>query len=128
MLAVVLPRVRDVRRMGAASLDLCAVATGRVDGYYEQGLQPWDLAAGGLVAEEAGARVTGLHGRAAGEALVVAAREPLAGALVALLESLDADRRPAGLTGRAARPSGDGLVLLGEPWSDSISPSRICAR
>ncbi len=94
LLAVVLPRVRDVRRMGAASLDLCAVATGRVDGYYEQGLQPWDLAAGGLVAEEAGARVTGLHGRAAGEALVVAAREPLAGALVALLESLDADRDP----------------------------------
>jgi myo-inositol-1(or 4)-monophosphatase len=94
LLAVVLPRVRDVRRMGAASLDLCAVATGRVDGYYEQGLQPWDLAAGGLVADEAGVRVTGLHGRAAGEALVVAAREPLAGALVALLESLDADRDP----------------------------------
>jgi myo-inositol-1(or 4)-monophosphatase len=94
LLAVVLPMVRDVRRMGAASLDLCAVATGRVDGYYEQGLQPWDLAAGGLVAEEAGARVTGLHGRVAGEALVVAAREPLAGQLVALLESLDADRDP----------------------------------
>jgi len=94
LLAVVLPKVRDVRRMGAASLDLCAVATGRVDGYYEQGLQPWDLAAGGLVAEEAGVRVTGLHGRTAGESLVVAAREPLAGRLVALLESLDADRDP----------------------------------
>ena len=94
LLAVVLPMVRDVRRMGAASLDLCAVATGRVDGYYEQGLQPWDLAAGGLVAEETGVRVTGLHGRVAGEALVVAAREPLAGRLVALLESLDADRDP----------------------------------
>jgi myo-inositol-1(or 4)-monophosphatase len=94
LLAVVLPKVRDVRRMGAASLDLCAVATGRVDGYYEQGLQPWDLAAGGLVAEEAGVRVTGLRGRTAGESLVVAAREPLAGRLVALLESLDADRDP----------------------------------
>jgi myo-inositol-1(or 4)-monophosphatase len=94
VLQVVLPRVRDVRRAGAASLDLCAVATGRVDGYYEQGLKPWDLAAGGLVATEAGAVVTGLHGRPAGEALVVAARPPLVGALVALLEGLDADADP----------------------------------
>ena len=94
LLAVLLPQVRDVRRAGAASLDLCAVATGRVDAYYEQGLQPWDLAAGGLVAEEAGVRVTGLHGRAAGERMVVAAREPLAAALLGRLEALDADLDP----------------------------------
>ena len=94
LLADLLPRVRDVRRMGAASLDLCAVATGRVDAFYEQGLKPWDLAAGGLVAEEAGVRVTGLRGAEAGEQLVVAAREPLVSELLALLESLDADLDP----------------------------------
>jgi myo-inositol-1(or 4)-monophosphatase len=71
--ARLLPQVRDIRRLGAASLDLCAVATGRVDAYVEQGLKPWDLAAGSLVAREAGARVGGLHGAAAGERLVVAA-------------------------------------------------------
>ena len=89
-----LPEVRDMRRLGVASLDLCNVAAGRVDAFYEQGLQPWDLAAGGLVAEEAGVSVTGLHGRAAGEQMVVAAAEPLAGRLVALLEGLDADSDP----------------------------------
>jgi myo-inositol-1(or 4)-monophosphatase len=71
--ARLLPRVRDIRRMGAASLDLCALATGRVDAYYEQGLKPWDLAAAGLVASEAGARVEGAYGRPAGESLVIAA-------------------------------------------------------
>jgi myo-inositol-1(or 4)-monophosphatase len=73
VLLTALPVVRDIRRVGAASLDLCAVACGRLDGYYEQGLAPWDLAAGGLVAREAGARVEGAHGRAADEELVVAA-------------------------------------------------------
>jgi myo-inositol-1(or 4)-monophosphatase len=69
--ARLLPRVRDIRRMGAASLDLCAVATGRLDAFVEQGLQPWDLAAGGLVAREAGARMGGLGDAEAGERLVV---------------------------------------------------------
>ncbi|MGI8685423.1 MAG: inositol monophosphatase family protein [Acidimicrobiales bacterium] len=54
----VLPRVRDIRRGGAAALDLCWVALGRLDAYYERGLQPWDWAAGMLVAGEAGAVVT----------------------------------------------------------------------
>jgi myo-inositol-1(or 4)-monophosphatase len=94
LLREVVPRVRDVRRVGAASLDLCAVASGRVDAFYEQGLKPWDLAAGGLVAEEAGARVAGLRGAPAGERMVVAAREPLATDLLALLEDLDADDDP----------------------------------
>ena len=57
-----LPRVRDVRRMGAAALDLCHVAAGRVDGYWESGLQPWDIAAGWLVVTEAGGVVTGPGG------------------------------------------------------------------
>ena len=94
VLRQVLPRVRDVRRAGAASLDLCALACGRVDAYYEQGLQPWDLAAGGLIAEEAGATVGGLAGRPAGEELVVAGPAPLFGELVALLADLGADELP----------------------------------
>lgn len=53
-LAVVLPEVRDIRRAGAAAVDLCWAAAGRVDCYYERGLNPWDLAAGVLVASEAG--------------------------------------------------------------------------
>lgn len=53
----------DVRRMGAASLDLCWLAAGRTDGYWEFGLKPWDVAAGGLIASEAGASVTDFSGR-----------------------------------------------------------------
>ncbi|WP_293004430.1 inositol monophosphatase family protein [Mycobacterium sp.] len=53
----VLPKVRDVRRIGSAALDLCAVAAGRLDAYYEHGLKVWDLAAGALIAAEAGAQV-----------------------------------------------------------------------
>ncbi len=53
--SALLHEVRDIRRMGAAALDLCSVAAGRVDGYVEEGLNPWDVAAGGLVATEAGA-------------------------------------------------------------------------
>ena len=57
VVARVLPRVRDLRRGGAAALDLCWVAAGRLDAYFERGLQPWDWAAGMLVASEAGAVV-----------------------------------------------------------------------
>jgi myo-inositol-1(or 4)-monophosphatase len=92
LLRSLLPRVRDVRRIGASSLDLCAVASARVDAYYERGLKPWDLAAGGLVAREAGARVEGLHGRTAGEDLVLAAPPPLFDALHDLLAPLGPDR------------------------------------
>jgi myo-inositol-1(or 4)-monophosphatase len=55
--ARLLPKVRDIRRAGAASLDLCAVAAGWVDGYFEHGLSRWDWAGGALIAEEAGAVV-----------------------------------------------------------------------
>ncbi|WP_293783006.1 inositol monophosphatase family protein [uncultured Aeromicrobium sp.] len=67
-----LPQVRDIRRIGAASLDLVALAEGRIDAYVEQGLKPWDLAAGGLIAREAGLVLSGLDGPP-GERLVVAA-------------------------------------------------------
>ena len=55
--ARLLGEVRDIRRLGSAALDLCALAAGRLDAYVEEGLHDWDLAAGGLVASEAGARV-----------------------------------------------------------------------
>ena len=58
-----LPIIRDIRRNGAAAVDLCHVAMGRVDGYYEHGLKEWDWAAAGLIATEAGARF-GLYGEA----------------------------------------------------------------
>lgn len=95
----VLPAVRDIRRAGVASIDLCSVGCGRLDAYYERGLQAWDLAAGRLVAEEAGARVGGLRGGAGGEEILVAASPALFDALVALLEDLDADSDGAVATG-----------------------------
>jgi myo-inositol-1(or 4)-monophosphatase len=58
-----MPRTRGVRRAGAAALDLAWVAAGRLDGYWEKGLNPWDLAAGQVMIQEAGGRVDDYHGR-----------------------------------------------------------------
>jgi myo-inositol-1(or 4)-monophosphatase len=68
-----IPRIRDLRRNGAAAVDLCQVATGALDGYFEKDLKEWDLAAGGLIATEAGALVTGRNGGAPGQEMVIAA-------------------------------------------------------
>jgi myo-inositol-1(or 4)-monophosphatase len=57
LVARVVPVVRDIRRFGSAALDLCAVAAGRLDGYFERGLNPWDVSAGNVIAREAGASV-----------------------------------------------------------------------
>ncbi len=81
VVAALLPEVRDIRRFGSAALDLCFVAEGRLDAYYERGLNPWDRAAGGLIAEEAGVLVTGLRGEPAGEAMTLAAPPALHKAL-----------------------------------------------
>ena len=87
-LTTVLPAVRDIRRSGSAALDLCAVAAGRLDGFWERGLSPWDRAAGGLIAAEAGAQV-GRLGTA--EPLTLLAAPPaLYGALEGLLEAAGA--------------------------------------
>lgn len=80
--ATVLPQVRDIRRAGSAALDLCAVAAGHLDGYYERGIQPWDRAAGLLIAEEAGAR-TVVMDTADGELTVAAAPGVFDGLLTA---------------------------------------------
>jgi myo-inositol-1(or 4)-monophosphatase len=56
-----IPQIADIRRLGAAVVDFCWLARGRLDGYYEAGLNPWDRSAGGLIAREAGVVMTGLH-------------------------------------------------------------------
>jgi myo-inositol-1(or 4)-monophosphatase len=91
LLAGMLPMVRDVRRMGSAALDLCMVAAGRLDAYYEHGLNVWDCAAGALIAAEAGARVVlpepGLT--AGGPGPVIAAAPGIADELLAALQRFD---------------------------------------
>ncbi|MBY8860793.1 inositol monophosphatase [Nocardia sp. CA2R105] len=90
LIAEVLPRVRDIRRIGSAALDLCMVAAGLVDAHYEHGLNTWDWAAGALIAAEAGAR---LRLPAAGTVaktgeLVVAAAPGIADELLELFDDL----------------------------------------
>lgn len=81
----VLPRVRDIRRVGAAALDLCWCACGRFDAYYERGLNPWDVAAGGLVASRAGLEVRELAPARDEPTGVVVAPAALIDELVALI-------------------------------------------
>jgi myo-inositol-1(or 4)-monophosphatase len=80
----VLPRVRDIRRAGAAALDLAWLAAGRLDGYWERGLHPWDWAAGRLLVTEAGGEVWDLSGEPHG---LVAAEPALVGQLAELVEA-----------------------------------------
>jgi myo-inositol-1(or 4)-monophosphatase len=92
-LTQLLPAIRDIRRFGSAALDLCALATGRVDAYYEIGLNVWDYAAGWLLVHEAGGRCRDLAGddpsprffMAAGPDLI----EPLAGAIREAVASVE---------------------------------------
>ncbi|GAB4896586.1 hypothetical protein MAHJHV29_48560 [Mycobacterium avium subsp. hominissuis] len=93
-MARMLPVVRDVRRSGSAALDLCMVAAGRLDAYYEHGLKVWDRAAVALIAAEAGARVVLPAPDGDGAGLVLAtlrpgATEPSDPTLLAVLERFD---------------------------------------
>jgi myo-inositol-1(or 4)-monophosphatase len=92
VVAALLPRIRDIRRGGSAAVDLCHVAAGRVDAFYERGLNPWDFAAGGLIASEAGAKVGGLENRVAGTSMTIAAGERLYPLLAAALAELKPER------------------------------------
>ncbi|GAB3680482.1 inositol monophosphatase family protein [Actinocorallia lasiicapitis] len=92
VLTGVLPNIRDIRRGGACSVDLCAVASGRVDGYYERGVQAWDIAAGRLLVTEAGGVIGGLNGAPAGPELTIAAGPGLFQPLHDLLAPLDPAR------------------------------------
>jgi myo-inositol-1(or 4)-monophosphatase len=94
VLARLLPRIRDIRRFGSAALDLCFAAEGRVDAYFEKGLNLWDHAAGGLIAAEAGLLVTGLAGAPPGPDLLVAAPPGIHPALHDALVAFDAAGGP----------------------------------
>jgi myo-inositol-1(or 4)-monophosphatase len=85
-----IPRVRDIRRSGSAAVDLCDVAAGRLDAFYERGLHAWDLAAGDLIAREAGARTGGRPGLPADGELAVAASPGVFEILQPLLDRLGA--------------------------------------
>lgn len=80
VLVRLLPEIRDVRRVGSCALDLCMVAAGRLDAYFESGVNVWDWAAGALIAEEAGAvmHLPPLDGRVDGPGLVTAAAPGIA--------------------------------------------------
>lgn len=91
VVAALLPQVRDIRRGGSASVDLCSVAAGRLDAYYERGLNYWDYAAGALIAAESGAVVAGLSGPPSGS-LTIAAAPPLFAELRAALSALRPER------------------------------------
>jgi myo-inositol-1(or 4)-monophosphatase len=85
VIAEIIGSIRDVRRMGAAAVDLCSVACGRVDAYFERGLNHWDLAAGALIASEAGARLGAIRGGPPMPGSVIAAPPALFEPLQALL-------------------------------------------
>ncbi len=90
VVAELLPRVRDIRRLGAASIDLCLVAEGCIDAFYESGLAPWDRAAGELIAHEAGADIREIAAHRDGDVepiLLVTAR-PIGDALADLITSV----------------------------------------
>jgi myo-inositol-1(or 4)-monophosphatase len=92
VLAALLPYVRDIRRGGSAAVDLCSVAAGRLDAFYERGLNYWDFAAGGLIAREAGAVVGGLAGKTESTAMAVAAGPGLYEQLETFLTRLNPER------------------------------------
>ena len=92
VVSALLPHIRDIRRGGSAAVDLCLVAAGRLDAFYERGLNYWDYAAGALIAAEAGARVTGLAGRPPSSSMTVAAGPGLYEALTGALATLNPER------------------------------------
>jgi myo-inositol-1(or 4)-monophosphatase len=92
VLAALLPHVRDIRRGGSASVDLCSVAAGRLDAFYERGLNYWDFAAGGLIAREASATVGGLAGRPESTSMALAAGPGLYQQLDEFLGRLNPER------------------------------------
>jgi myo-inositol-1(or 4)-monophosphatase len=94
VLAGLAAQIRDIRRFGSAALDLCHVAEGVLDGFYESGLNPWDLAAGSLVAREAGIVVTGLVHETPDDGFVVAGTPAIHARLRSVLVDLDAGGGP----------------------------------
>jgi myo-inositol-1(or 4)-monophosphatase len=100
VLLEVIPSIRDIRRFGSAALDICAVATGTLDCYFERGLNPWDLAAAWVVLAEAGGVLSGLAGGPPDDVMVVGAAPPLHEQLERVVRAAAAE---AGSEGTAAR-------------------------
>jgi len=125
IIAKLLPRVRDIRRGGSAAVDLCSVAAGRMDAFFERGLNYWDYAAGGLIAREAGAMVGGLGGQPESTSMAVAAGPELYRQLDTFLSRLNPERDAQrsqerdGLAGRGrgvlADPKRDVSGVIGVP-------------
>jgi myo-inositol-1(or 4)-monophosphatase len=90
VVARLLPKVRDIRRLGTASLDLVGVAAGRLNGFYERTLNPWDHAAGELIAREAGAVVKGRGAASPSREFLIAGHPDVVGPLEELLDELGA--------------------------------------
>ncbi|HYI32737.1 MAG TPA: inositol monophosphatase family protein [Glaciibacter sp.] len=88
VVAGLIDQVRDIRRIGSAALDLSYIAAGRLDLYYERGLNPWDHAAGALIAREAGARVGAFGRDKEGSALVIAGAPDLYDSFEPILAAL----------------------------------------
>src|SRR5271165_3955520 len=110
VIAALLPYIRDIRRGGSAAVDLCSVAAGRLDAFFERGLNYWDFAAGGLIAREAGATVGGLAGRTESTSMTVAAGLGLYLQLDNFLTRLNPERDSAIPGGTPPQ-----LLLPGEP-------------
>jgi myo-inositol-1(or 4)-monophosphatase len=91
ILHALLPQLRDVRRGGSAALDLCFVAAGNYDGYYERNLNPWDSCAGSVIVREAGGLATSLHGIEPDLGMTIAGNSYVHGALRSRLQTLVVD-------------------------------------
>jgi myo-inositol-1(or 4)-monophosphatase len=87
VLTRLLPQVRDIRRVGSCSVDLCSVAAGRMDAFFERELSPWDHAAGSLIVREAGGHVGGFNGSPASSEMLIAANPDLFVALHNILQA-----------------------------------------
>jgi myo-inositol-1(or 4)-monophosphatase len=91
VLVEILPKLRDIRRIGTASLDLAMIAGGHADIYAERTIRPWDFAAGAIMVEEAGGVVTGFHGQPPGREAVLAGHPEMVAKLHDLLVSVGGD-------------------------------------
>ncbi|MGD0605184.1 MAG: inositol monophosphatase family protein [Streptosporangiaceae bacterium] len=128
VIAAILPYVRDIRRGGSAAVDLCSVAAGRMDAFFERGLNYWDYAAGGLIAREAGAKVGGLAGRAESTSMAVAAGPGLFQQLDTFLTRLNPERdASAGQERDALAYRGDRRRAPRNETNHELSACRVCA-
>jgi myo-inositol-1(or 4)-monophosphatase len=107
VLARLLPDIRDMRRLGSCALDLCMVAAGQLDAYYEDGVHVWDWAAGALIAAEAGARMVLPDVDGGGSDLIVAAAPGIAAEFDAALRRVGARTRASEATAESTGETGE---------------------